>query len=68
MSYWDTLADKANENQEKSERYSFIAQTASDYNMSFELVESYYNKYSDATEFYKALESYIEHRANSINH
>lgn len=42
---------------------SFIANTAKDYNMSYEAVEVYYNRYGSTAMFYEKLEQHIKQRS-----
>lgn len=42
---------------------SFIANTAKDYDMSYESVEVYYNRYGSTNEFYEKLEEHIKTRS-----
>lgn len=44
-------------------QYSFIANTARDYDMSYESVEVYYNRYGSTQIFYDKLEEHIEQRS-----
>jgi hypothetical protein len=41
----------------------FIANTAKDYDMSYEAVEVYYNRYGSAPMFYEKLEEHIKQRS-----
>lgn len=41
----------------------FIANTAKDYDMSYESVEVYYNRYGSTNEFYEKLEEHINTRS-----
>ena len=41
----------------------FIANTAKDYDMSYESVEVYYNRYGSTNEFYEKLEEHIKTRS-----
>ena len=41
----------------------FIANTAKDYDMNYESVEVYYNRYGSTNEFYEKLEEHIKTRS-----
>jgi len=41
----------------------FIASTAKDYDMSYESVEVYYNRYGSTAMFYEELEKHIKQRS-----
>jgi hypothetical protein len=56
-----TLQEKAN----RSSIDGFIAQTAEDYDLDFEIVATAYNVTATHKDFYSELESILKQRANS---